>query len=472
MRKYGLAVTTLAVVLGLPAPVGHVRRASANPHYIVSTTDDSTYDGTCDASHCTLREAITLANSHAGDDYIHIIIPDDDPGCDGVVCTITLSSTYGALPPLNDMSGGTFVNGTSQPETNPDGPEIVINGSGSYDCFKIWSRYNTITGFVINECVHGVTICDVGPPWDPGYNTISGNYIGIDYEGTAAAGNTQGGIQIIGAHDNTIGGTTAQKRNIISGNVYYGVEIWGDDAHHNKVVGNYVGTNADGTGAVPNDWNGISILEEAHDNMIGGLTSGERNVISGNQTGIAIEADACYNRIIGNYIGTALNGLDAVPNSIGVFMGNAAHHNYTGGTIAYNTNWGVRVDGAASIGNTITAHPIHSNGDLGIYLTNGGNGGILPPSITTPSCNSAGGTALVGRTIRVFSDYDGQGRQFHGEDQVSGGGTWMVTLPSGMFTYPNLTATATDTSGNTSEFSAPVRNGCEFLWMPLSLKRY
>ena len=95
----------------------------------------------------------------------------------------------------------------------------------------------------------------------------------------------------------------------------------------------------------------------------------------------------------------------------------------------------------------------------------------MPPQITTPSCTSASGTAPAGYGILLFSDYEDEGRQFHGWDVADKAGTWSVTLPSGMFSYPNLTATATDTSGNTSEFSAPVRNGCEFIFLPLTMKR-
>jgi CSLREA domain-containing protein len=467
MKKHRLVMTGLALALCLLLPLGQPRPAFASS-YVVNTTDDSN-DGTCDSTHCSLREAIVAANNHTGDDYIHVIIPQDDPGCDGVVCTITLGTD---LPSLADSSGGTVVDATSQPDTNPNGPDIVVNGSGSYWCFSIVSQYNTVKGFVINACEYGVVVMHA-VYWEPAYNTVSANYIGINYDGTAAAGNTHGGVWIDYAHDNTIGGTTAQERNVISGNDDYGIQIDGAEAHHNRVIGNYIGTNADGTAAVPNVSDGIQIQGDAHDNTIGGLTSGERNVISGNLvSGVAIDDGANYNRVIGDYIGTDASRANPMPNSLGVFITGGAHDNIIGGTIACNAYHGVRVDGAATTGNTITATRIHSNGEKAIWLSNGGNGGILPPSIATPNCNSVGGTAPVGRTIMVYSDYDGQGRQFHGEDQVSGGGTWMVTLPSGMFTYPNLTATATDTSGNTSEFSAPVRNGCDFAFLPLGTKRY
>jgi len=478
MRKCFMITTGLVLLLCVLRPLGHPGPAFASS-LIVNTTDDSTFDGICNATHCTLREAITLANSPTGSDYIHIVIPDDDPGCDGIVCTITLGTTFGALPPLQDMSYGTVVDGTSQPDTNPDGPDVVINGSGSYNCFDIWSNYNTIKGFVINECVVGVTINGTRPTCDARYNTISGNYIGVNYDGTTAAGNTQGGILLLDAHDNTIGGTTPQERNIISGNGFYGVDISGADAHHNVIIGNYIGTGADGTGAIANGRRGIAIGYGAHNNTVGGLTSGEGNVISGNNSGgVEIDNGANNNGVTGNFIGTAANGFDALPNLVGVFIGSGAHHNVIGffmgnvNTIAHNTAYGVRVDGSTTHANTIIANSIHSNGDGGIALTNDANNKISPPQMLTALCTWASGTAPVGYTVQLFSDYEDEGRQFQGADVADGSGEWTVLLPSGIFSYPNLTATATDTNGNTSEFSAPKRNGCEFVWMPLGMKRY
>jgi CSLREA domain-containing protein len=461
MKKHRLVMTGLALVLCLLLPWGQTKPAFASS-YVVNTTDDSD-DGVCNSTHCSLREAIHLANSHPGGDYIHILIVGDDPGCDGTVCTITLGLN---LPAIKDTTGGTFVDGTSQPDTNPDGPDVVINGSaGSYTCLSVESQYNTITGFVINECLMGILVSG-------NYNTISGNYLGTNHTGTAAAGNSYG-IRINNGYENTIGGTTAAERNIISGSNNAGVEIQGSYSYDNTVIGNYIGTNADGTGAIANGYGGINITYDAHDNIIGGPNPGEPNVISGNHTGICIQQGACDNEILGNYIGTDASGTHALPNNHqGVVLSSGAHDNLIGGTIAYNAWNGVRVDGAASTGNTINARSIHSNGNLGIDLSDGGNGGILPPVITTASCNSASGTAPAGYGIRLFSDREDEGRQYHWWDVADGSGAWSVTLPSGLFTYRNLTATATDSAGNTSEFSPEVPNGCQYLWMPLGLKGY
>src|SRR5437867_2698444 len=99
--------------------------------------------------------------------------------------------------------------------------------------------------------------------------------------GTAAAGNKAHGI-LVQCAGNTI------ANNVISGNGKAGVFLYTAKSNRNKVVGNLIGTNAAGTAAVPNVTNGVH-FQSSHTNTIGGTTSAERNVISGNkQDGVVI----------------------------------------------------------------------------------------------------------------------------------------------------------------------------------------
>ena len=82
--------------------------------------------------------------------------------------------------------------------------------------------------------------------------------------------------------NNIIGGTTAAERNVISGNNSEGISVDGVTATGNIVVGNYIGTDVTGTAAVGNTSIGIHINSGASNNQIGGTATGERNVISGN----------------------------------------------------------------------------------------------------------------------------------------------------------------------------------------------
>jgi len=76
--------------------------------------------------------------------------------------------------------------------------------------------------------------------------TIEANYIGTDSTGAVAVKNTSNGIYIIGAGSNTIGGTVAGARNLISGNGLDGIFLDGAFAANNVVQGNYIGTGASG----------------------------------------------------------------------------------------------------------------------------------------------------------------------------------------------------------------------------------
>ena len=86
------------------------------------------------------------------------------------------------------------------------------------------------------------------------------------------------GIEILGALSNTIGGTIAADRNIISGNDYRGVEI-DSPAIANLVEGNYIGTDITGTVALGNG--AANVYVAAAGNTIGGTVAGAGNVIAG-----------------------------------------------------------------------------------------------------------------------------------------------------------------------------------------------
>ena len=80
---------------------------------------------------------------------------------------------------------------------------------------------------------------------------MQGSYIGTNVSGAVAAANGTGVEIASGGENNTIGGTTASARNIISANAYSGVEI--DDANDNLVEGDFIGTEVTGTVALGNN---------------------------------------------------------------------------------------------------------------------------------------------------------------------------------------------------------------------------
>ena len=138
-----------------------------------------------------------------------------------------------------------------------------------------------------------------------------GNLIGTNAAGTAAIGNILDGMRIDqGTTGNTIGGTTASARNIISGNARFGILITDSGTSNNAVQGNYIGTDVNGTADLGNISDGIHIQAAASNNTIGGTTAGAGNVISGNDgNGITVTGSGTNgNTIAGNLIGTNASG--------------------------------------------------------------------------------------------------------------------------------------------------------------------
>jgi len=352
---------------------------------VVNVTDD-TDDGSCDASHCSLREATRLARSG---DTIAFDIPPTDPGYNASlgVWTIRPQTSYGLAASVT-LDGTTQT--TNRGDTNPQGPEIEVDGSshaGGYSCFRLRSN-DILRGLVINRCgAYGLWVEGSGI-------VVAGNYIGTDPTGTQARPVAYDGILVIRAQNNTIGGSIATDRNVISGNNSNGIRIADATSQGNQIVGNYIGTDRTGTSALGNAKRGITIHDDAHDNTIG-----------------------------------------------------------PGNIIAFNTGDGVLVVSSGSLRNKITGNSIHSNGGLGINNTDGGNLELAPPVITAASTTQVSGTACSGCTVEVFSDDDGEGRIFEGSTVADGSGNWSFNVS---LTGPNITATGTDTAGNTSEFSTPV----------------
>jgi hypothetical protein len=185
---------------------------------------------------------------------------------------------------------------------------------------------------------------------------VIGNLVGVDGAGALARPNGTTGIAV-GADDVNVGGVTAARRNVVSGNTQVGIEVTGDG---NTLRGNYVGTNASGTAAIPNGSTGIDV--SGADNVIGGNTPAARNVISGNaREGVRlVSATATGNYLLGNFIGTDATGtLDLGNHFAGVFLqGASANH--------------VGADATLGEGNLISG-----NDQEGILLYNGSNANYI-----------------------------------------------------------------------------------------------
>ncbi|MFA6436117.1 MAG: hypothetical protein WCW30_03205 [Candidatus Gracilibacteria bacterium] len=226
---------------------------------------------------------------------------------------------------------------------------------------------------------------------------IIGNYIGTNVVGTAALANGQSGIRFdngaCSAVGNClIGGTASGEGNVISGNTNYGIETaGGTPASLWQITANYIGTNAAGNAAVPNNI-GIYLAGGGTSVVIGknDTSATNYNVISGNTiTGLKVQNFSGSSTISSNYIGLNAAGTAAIPNGehgISILNLNAAGVVTLGSStatsptnvISGNMGNGIYIetsDGSVSVYSSILGLSAAQDADLGnnhgIYCLNG-----------------------------------------------------------------------------------------------------
>ena len=100
----------------------------------------------------------------------------------------------------------------------------------------------------------------------------------------------------------------------------YGISVRNAATNDITITGNKIGTNQAGTAANANG-TGIEVKSGPDDLRIGGPGAGERNLISGNTTGVSILAFSSDRssgvQVLSNRIGTTGDGMLALPNGIG-----------------------------------------------------------------------------------------------------------------------------------------------------------
>ncbi|HXI53292.1 MAG TPA: Calx-beta domain-containing protein, partial [Candidatus Saccharimonadales bacterium] len=333
---------------------------------------------------------------------------------------------------------------------------------------------------------------------------VQANYVGVDSTGNAELGNGQSGIVLQGpAALNTIGGATADERNVVSGNGGAGLRLRGADVEGNAVQGNHVGLGSDGHTLLGNRAYGIVVEAAARENLIGGSDSGQGNVISANDAGgVLLTGGAEATVVLGNFVGLEGDGLSPAPNhGCGVCLDDGAKDSSIGASapgwanrIAFNSGAGIFARGSLTTGNTWAGNSVFQNGALGIDLARAGEAQGTPtfndatdadagpnhlqnfPMITNIA-HQGGLTAIQGTMrgapgqailIDVYhsaasdpSGY-GQGEVHLGAVEVAtedDGATGFALLATGVFADRYFSATATDLdTGDTSEFSPAFLN--------------
>ena len=220
---------------------------------------------TLDSGSGSLRQAIGTSNTNTGVlDLITFAIPTTDTNYHASNGTWTISPGT----PLPALMNPVIIDGTTAAgyTTHP-----VIELSGA-------SAGATATGLTLaggNSVLRGLDVDHFsGDGIDlttAGGDLLQADYVGTNPLGTAAAAN--GGIGInITSSSNVVGGTAAGAGNLISGNSKEGVAISGTNAQNNVILGNLIGTNAAGTGPLPNGSFGV-LISDATNNLIGGTTA-------------------------------------------------------------------------------------------------------------------------------------------------------------------------------------------------------
>ncbi len=143
-----------------------------------------------------------------------------------------------------------------------------------------------------------------------------------------AAAGNYDGIGISSGDNNIIGGTTATDRNVISGNTNNGLSA-GGGADGTQILGNYFGTDKDGLSLVANIAHGIW-YGDSTGIVIGGNTSSRRNIVASD--GFGIELSNTDNSFIqGNYVGLAVDGSTILGNDwAGIILSNGSSGNLIG----------------------------------------------------------------------------------------------------------------------------------------------
>jgi hypothetical protein len=293
-------------------------------------------------------------------------------------------------------------------------------------------------------------------------NVVVSNLIGTNGTGSAAIPNWWG-VNIEGASGNTIGGP-GQNTNVISGNINTGIRLSG--SNNNTIQGNLIGTN--GSAAIGNGNQGVR-LENSNTNIVGGGNASVGNVIAGNGDLAVMVLSSSNNVIQNNVIGS-----------------DAAH------TVAMTNNGGVHV--YSGTGNRIQVNTILSRTAL-LAIDLNAAGSAPPDGVTAndacdpdtgpnnlqnypvlASATSAGGTTAIVGTINstagtafaveyfaspaCHASGHGAGERFLGTStattDVTCNAAISVSLPVAVPIGYVITATATDPSGNTSEFSSCV----------------
>lgn len=400
--------------------------------FLVTKTAD-TNDGVCDAD-CSLREAITAANANIVADRIHFNIAGAGPHT--ILIATSLPSITGTVSIDGYTEPGSAVNSAAVGSNAVI--QIEVTSPGTLQAFGINADNVSIRGLSLTNMNFPVVVGDVSAAANA---LIVGNLIGLKPNGSVD-GNAVG-VRVSRGANAVIGTSALADRNVISASgANFGtsgnIDLAGTAAVSARIQGNYIGTNLAGAPSISDQKTGILVRGLSLGVLIGGRQPAEFNHIAGNTAGVAVSGSASAIQISGNTIGpnqalgidlaaTGSNGDGVTANDINdIDVGPNNLQNFPVLSSVSFANGKFRVSG------TLDAPVAPSNATylIGIY--------------ETASCDSSG---------------HGEGERFLGQAPVLISGASAATeafsfdlavVPSGAA----FVATATDSIGNTSEFSS------------------
>ena len=329
------------------------------------------------ASNAAIFTVFNLNGAGNGSYTKAIIDANAMPGADTIIFTVAGTIMVGSpIPPITDTL---YIDGTSAPGYVPCSvPMITLEGNfgGAGNGIQILGGASksvvlalNVRGFQLN----GIMLIDADSC------LIQSCTIGVNSSGWSATANGGNGIQIEGgANDNVIGGSGCEG-NQISGNSGSGISVIGSTG--NDIFGNNIGLHYNGNSAIPNQSTGVYIAFNSHYTSVGGFTANERNVISGNGTGVSgngiyIENSVGCN-IRGNYVGLNVAGTTGIGNAENGISLNNASFTVIGGS-------------SQDAANIIADHNSH-----GILLSSNSNNCLILGNFCG---TNAAGTAVISNT--------------------------------------------------------------------------
>jgi RNA polymerase sigma factor (sigma-70 family) len=421
-RRVQLTAAAALIGAGVMRYKTHLVSAQPPERVVVTTAADPTkpiVTNTNDSGAGSLRQALSIAATKPGT-TITFKIPKTDPGYENGVAVIEVTTP---LPPLS--ADRTIIDGSSEMAAGANAkPGIALSGnlpaprrSGPQGIGLAISASNCVVrDIVIQSFQVGIHISGKNAH----ANHVRGCYIGTDNAGssglatrnfdlrnaalTASTGNLFGIWIADGAHDNTIGGTTAVDRNVIAGNLEYQMQIVDRGSDNNLIQGNYIGVSADGEKAIPFGA-GISIENGSANNTIGGVTAGTRNIIVGyGEEGFAVRIrrpGTDGNVVQGNYIGTDKDGSTLLGTGFfGVLVNKDAHNTLVGGTVPGARNV-VAAQSDSAVCASFTDHTLIEGNYIGLNAAGNAalGAGKRGVCIYAGSSNCVGGTMAAARNV-------------------------------------------------------------------------